>query len=41
MIVYSGRINNVQDYIRDKWKSTTGTDMPLSDKKTTLDSSKD
>lgn len=31
----------ISDYIRDKYESTTGSDMPIKDKATTLDKSKD
>lgn len=31
----------ISDYIRGKYESTTGTDMPIQDKSTTLDKSKD
>jgi hypothetical protein len=30
-----------QDFIRGKYESATGSDMPIKDKATTLDSSKD
>ena len=31
----------MKDYIRGKYESTTGSDMPVEDKATSLDSSKD
>lgn len=39
--VEQAKDEQISDMIRDKYKSTTGSDMPISDKSTALDKSKD
>lgn len=39
--VEQAKDEQISDMIRDKYKSTTGSDMPVSDKSTALDKSKD